>query len=151
MVTPTITFEFDLIKISGLFGLMTGITVKFGSKTSSMKSENERIRITDAEMFVEVNGGVSRIATRPYNPYYYYIASEMRKAPQAQCYYPVVLPNYEEVVRDTEGRQFQFVPCKRDVDYNNSNRIESISWNNNRPRPSAAPVPINEPPPSYYA
>ena len=151
MVTPTITFEFDLIKISGLFGLMTGITVKFGSKTSSMKSENERIRITDAEMFVEVNGGVSRIATRPYNPYYYYIASEMRKAPKAQCYYPVVLPNYEEVVRDTEGRQFQFVPCKRDADYNNSNRIESISWRNNRPRTSAAPVPINEPPPSYYA
>ena len=135
---------------------MTGITVKFGSKTSGMKSENERIRITDAEMFVEVNGGVSRIATRPYNPYYYYIPSEMRKAPQAQCYYPVVLPNYEEVVRDTEGRQFQFVPCKRDnMDYNKSNRIESISWN--KPQESVArqsmnvAVPINEPPPSYYA
>ena len=143
-----------LIKISGLFGLMTGITVKFGSKTSGMKSENERIRITDAEMFVEVNGGVSRIATHPYNPYYYYIASEMRKAPQAQCYYPVVLPNYEEVVRDTEGRQFQFVPCKRDnMDYNNSSRIESISWN--QPQKSVArqsvAVQINEPPPSYYA
>ena len=149
------------MKISGLFGLMTGITVKFGSKTSSMKSENERIRITDAEMFVEVNGGVSRIATRPYNPYYYYIASEMRKAPQAQCYYPVVLPNYEEVVRDTEGRQFQFVPCKRDnMDYNNTSRIEStISWNNQQQKSVArqpvarqsVAVPINEPPPSYYA
>ena len=90
---------------------MTGITVKFGSRHNPIKASYSYRFPGDAEMFVEINGGVSRIATRPYNSCYYYIANEIKKE-NAVLYNPVVLPNYEEVINDKEGKQFKFVECR---------------------------------------
>ena len=89
---------------------MTGITVKFGSQQNPIKNTYS-YRFGgggDSEMLVELNGGVSRIASRPYNSCYYYIANEINKQ---EVIIPVVLPNYDEVINDKEGKQFKFVKC----------------------------------------
>ena len=93
---------------------MTGITVKFGSRHSEVKP-TYTCRYgpgMEGDMFVEVNGGISRISSRPYASCYYYMANEIRKQDSIlPVYQPVILPNYDEVVADVEGRQFQFVRC----------------------------------------
>ena len=69
------------------------------------------------EMFVRVNGGVSRISSRPYAPCYYYVASEIQRENSnfrknnrvSETFHVEPLPDYRAVVRDTEGRQFKFV------------------------------------------
>lgn len=102
---------------------MTGLTVKFGSKQRSTKETPPHQYYPD--MFVHINGGVSRISSRPYAPSYYYIANEVQRSVGAtrtqrnnrnkadnrlnEEYTVHSLPDYRAVVRDVDGKQFKFV------------------------------------------
>ena len=104
---------------------MTGLTVKFGSKQRSTKATP--IHQYYPDMFVHINGGVSRISSRPYAPCYYYVANEIQRSSsnggQARTqrgnnktdnrvneeYTIHSLPDYRAVVRDVDGKQFKFV------------------------------------------
>ena len=94
---------------------MTGLTVKFGSKQRHTKPTHIQYY---PDMFVHINGGLSRINTRPYDASYYYVASEIQREQRRQrqksnrsneIYQIASLPSYRSVVKDVEGKQFKFV------------------------------------------
>ena len=95
--------------------MVTGLTVKFGSKQRHTKPTQIQYY---PDMFVHINGGVSRINSRPYAPCYYYVASEIQREGRSrqqktnrsnEVYQIASLPSYRSVVKDVEGKQFKFV------------------------------------------
>ena len=112
-----------LFLAAGIFGLLTGTMVKFSSRKkpdernrSSRYSPNARTRRNFGdEVYVEINGAISRIPFRypaVYNEYFYHIVNQMKQ--EKNEYVETAPPSYDQVVKDTDGVHFSFIPCNND-------------------------------------
>jgi len=105
-----------LFLAAGIFGLLTGSMVKYGSgrfcgrKTEVENAHPRRHRDHDA-VYIEINGAISRVPFRypMYNQYFYNIINKMKQP--AQFPTQSLPPSYSEVVKDPAGKEFSFVPC----------------------------------------
>ena len=110
-----------LFLCAGFFGLLTGSMVKFGTKKISgqdISRSHRHRRSREDGVYVEINGAISRIPLRYpiYNEYFYQIVEKMKE--RNQIYVPTSLPSYEDVVKDHDGKQFQFIPENSPPPYN---------------------------------
>ena len=104
-----------LFLAAGIFGLLTGSMVKYGSRricrdnNQPNQSTNRRSGDRDDAVYVEINGAISRVPFRypVYNEYFYHIVNRMKQP----VYMPSAPPSYNEVVKDTKGKEFSFVKC----------------------------------------
>ena len=110
-----------LFLAAGVFGILTGSLVKYGSRRFCPEPESRysRQRGVSRELpilgrsrsdavHVEINGAVSRLPLRHpvYDEYFYHIVKKMK---ERETYVPTAPPSYQEVIRDTSGKQFSFV------------------------------------------